>query len=223
MQIAASGTVRTFSLQGTNIPTTTAVAPRQDRTYTENGAGIAIDALIPVIPGDNAASPGNTLTLVGEFAMGYGISDLYQSLNFGLPTQALALPLTAPSYTAPTNVDIDNGIVVFDPNGELHAVDVQSFIINAQYTLPGLDMVDLSGIYSYLTSDNIGKLVAAKESTPASFTKIFVKQQYIEGSLHIYITPATRLSFAYCNTLQTFLDAGKETNHRVIFKVNYAF
>jgi hypothetical protein len=224
MQLAVSGTARTFRVQGTNIATTTALAPRQDQSYTESGAGFAVDAFIPVIPANDATKPGNTLSLVGEFAMGYGISDLYQTLNFGLPTQALALPLNAASYTAPTNVNIDNGIVVFDPQGFLHAVDVQSYIVNVQYVLPGpLDMIGLSGIYSYLHSDNVDQLVAAKEKMAGSFSKIFVKMQYLEGSLHIFVTPPLRLSFAYCNTLQTFLDGGQETNHRFIFKVNYAF
>jgi len=224
LQVALSGTARTFRVQGTNIASATAMPPLQVQSYTESGAGIAIDAFIPVIPADDATKPGNTLSLVGEFAKGYGISDLYQTLSFGLPTQTLALPLNAATYTPPTNLSLDNGIVVFDPNGFLHAVNVQSYIVNLQYVLPGpLDMVGLSGIYSYLESDNIDQLVSPKEKTAGSNTKIFVKMQYTEGNLNVFVTPPLRLSFAYCNTLQTFLDGGQETNHRFIFKVNYSF
>ncbi len=224
MQVAVSGAMRSFRVQGTNLPTTTALAPRQDQSYTESGAGFAVDAFIPIIPADDAAKPGNTLSVVGEFAMGYGISDLYQTLNFGLPTQSLALPLNAMSYTAPPNVNIDNGIVTFDPQGYLHAVNVQSYIVNVQYVLPGpVDMFGLSGIYSYLHSDNVDQLVAASQKMAGSNSKIFVKMQYLEGNLNIFVTPPLRFSFAYGNTLQTFLDGGQETNHRFIFKVNYSF
>src|SRR6266540_2465230 len=78
MQIAAAGTRRWFRVQGINPVTTNALEPREDRAYTANGAGISIDALIPIIPGSDLEHPGNTLTVVGEFTKGYGISDLYQ-------------------------------------------------------------------------------------------------------------------------------------------------
>ena len=226
MQIAAAGTRRWFRVQGINPVTTNALEPREDRAYSANGAGISIDALIPIIPGSDPEHPGNTLTVVGEYAKGYGISDLYQSLNFGLPIQAVG---NAVNYNS---TDVDTGIVVFDQpvdatgtlqEGHLRPVNVQSFIVNVQYTLPWLDFVSLSGIYSYLASDNVDKLAIPLEVMPGSWTKTFLKQRYVEGSLHILVTPVTRFSFGYGNTLQTFVDGGHETNHRFVFKANYAF
>jgi hypothetical protein len=226
MQIAAAGTRRWFSVQGINPVTTNALEPREDRAYTANGAGFAIDALIPIIPGNDPEHPGNTLTLVGEFTKGYGISDLYQSLSFGLPIQAVG---NAVNFNS---TDVDPGIVVFDQpvdaagnllEGHLRPVQVQSFIVNLQYTLPGLDFVGLSGIYSYLASDNVDKLAIPIEVMPGSWSKTFVKQRYWEASLHILVTPVARFSFGYGNTLQTFVDGGQETNHRYVFKANYAF
>lgn len=226
MQIAAVGTRRWFRVQGLNSVTTTALEPREDHLFTANGAGFSIDALVPIIPGNDPDNPGNTLTLVAEFTKGYGISDLYQSLNFGLLPQPIGSAVTANS------TDVDPGIVVFDQPvdstgalqvGHLRPVNVQSFIINLQYTLPGLDMVSLSAIYSYLSSDNIDKLANPFEVMAGSFSKTYLKQQYMEASLHVFVTPATRLSFGYGTTLQTFLDGGQETNQRFILKANYAF
>jgi hypothetical protein len=58
---------------------------------------------------------------------------------------------------------------------------------------------------------------------PGSWSKTFLKQRYYEGSMHILVTPVARFSFGYGNTLQTFVDGGQETNHRFVFKANYAF
>ncbi len=224
-QIAVSGAVRTFKVQGYGLPAmmtgpvTMMTTPLQDHGYTENGAGVSIDALLPIIPGDNPDSPGNTLTVVGEAAMGYGISDLYQNLTFGVQTFAIQQ-----SNGVGTPLAVDPGIVTFDPNtGQLRAIDVRSFLVNVQYVLPGLDNVDLSAIYSYLDSDNVDRLSTVTQSQTGSFSKIFIKQRYIEGTLHVWVTPAYRLSFCYGNTVQTFLDGLQETNHRLIFKMNYAF
>jgi hypothetical protein len=226
MQIAVAGTRRWFRVQGLNSVTTTALEPTEDRAYTATGAGISIDALIPIIPSNDAEHPGNALTLVGEFTKGYGISDLYQSLSFGLPPQPVGSAVTSNS------TDVDPGIIVFDQpvnaqgnllTGQLHPVHMQSFLINLQYTLPGLDMVGLSGIYSYLSSDNVDQLANPLDVMVGSWSKSFLKQRYVEGALHVFVTPVARFSFGYGNTVQTFLDGGQETNHRFIFKANYAF
>jgi hypothetical protein len=226
MQIAAVGTYRWFKVQGLNPVTTNAIEPRADRAYTTTGAGFSIDAIIPIIPASSADDPGNSLTLVGEFTRGSAISDLYQSLSFGLPQQ----PVSNAVATSSTNVD--PGIVVFDQpldavgnllNGTLRPVNVQSFLLNLQYTLPGADMVSISGIYSFLSSDNVDKVANPLEVQPGTFSRIFLKQQYIEGALHIYVTPPLRFSFGYANTLQTFVDGAQETNHRGVFKSSYAF
>src|SRR5437660_12580488 len=100
---------------------------------------------------------------------------------------------------------------------------MQSFIVNLHYTLPCLDMVSLSGIYSYLSSDNVDKVANPLEVMVGSFSKSFLRQQYVEGSLHVFVTPVARFSFGYGNTLQTFVDGGHETNHRFVLKANYAF
>jgi hypothetical protein len=226
LQIAAVGTRRWFRVQGLNPVTTNAIEPREDHVFTANGSGFSIDALIPIIPGNDAEHPGNALTLVAEFTKGSGISDLYQSLSFGLPPQPVGSAVTAVS------TDVDPGIVVFDQpvdamgnllEGHLRPVHVQSFLINVQYTLPGLDMVSVSGIYSFLSSDNVDQVANPLDVMALSFSKSFLKQRYAEGALHVFVTPAARLSLGYGHTLQTFLDGGQETNERLIFKANYSF
>jgi hypothetical protein len=216
-QIAAAATVRTFRVQGYILPTAM-TPPSQDRSYTENGAGVALDALLPIIPGDDPEHPGNTLTVLGEYVQGYGISDQYLNLTFGLPSFTIQQ-----SNGVGTPLALDPGIVHFDPSGVLRAVDVRSFMVNVQYVLPGIDSVNLSGIYSYLDSGNVDRLATVTQSQTGSYSKIFIKQRYYEAALHWFTTPAWRTSFSYANTMQTFLDGLHEINHRFIFKVDYAF
>jgi hypothetical protein len=216
--IAVSGTTRTFRVQGYILPAAM-TPPSQDRSYVANGAGVALDALVPIIPGDDPEKPGNTLTVLGEAAQGYGISDQYLNLTFGLPTFSIQQ-----SNGTGTPINIDPGIVDFDPNGVLRAIDVKSIMGNVQYVLPApLDNVGLSGIYSYLYSDNIDRIATVTQSQTGSYSKIFVKQRYLEAALHVFVTPAWRFSVSYCNTMQTFLDGLPETNIRIVLKVDYAF
>jgi hypothetical protein len=214
-QIAASGTMRTFRVQGYILPGNP-MPPSQDHSYTADGYGGAVDVLLPLIPNADPESPGNALTVIGEYVMGTGISDLYQNLNFGLP----GFVLQGSNQTG-SPLNLDPGIVHFDPNGNLRAVDVRSFMVNVQYVLPGIDNVSLSGIFSYLDSKNVDSISVALN--PGTYSKTFIKQRYIEGDLHIFLTPAFRVSFGYDHVLQTFLDGGQEVNHRFVFKVDYAF
>jgi hypothetical protein len=74
-----------------------------------------------------------------------------------------------------------------------------------------------------LSSDNVDQLANPLDVMVGSWSRSFLKQRYVEGALHVFVTPVTRFSFGYGNTVQTFLDGGQETNHRFIFKANYAF
>jgi len=158
MQIAAAGTRPLVPRAGINPVTTNALEPREDRAYTANGAGLSIDAFIPIIPGTDPENPGNTLTLVGEFHEG-----LRNQATLPEPELRAADPKPSATAVNYNSTDVDPGIVVFDqpvdaygqPSGRASSPRSGAVVHRqpAVTLFPTPDCVSLSGIYSYLTSD----------------------------------------------------------------------
>jgi hypothetical protein len=177
-------------------------------TYTNDktAGGVAIDAFIPVIPASEAKK-GNSLSLNGEFATGYGDADFYTSLTGGIafpttpPNPSGASP--APTYTP----DIDQGVATYDSNGVLHFIQWRSYWLGLQYYLPGLDgKVWVSGNYSRIASDNAYQFGAP--------TKTRYEEQFIDGNLFVQPLPPLRFGFEYANFKDTYTDGTYAINHR---------
>ena len=115
---------------------------------SKTGASGAIDLFLPVIPGSRSKM-GNSLSLNGEFASGYGDADLYTGLTGGT---TLAGGLTLPAtYTQ----DIDNGIASFTSTGALNFIQWTSYLLGLQYYLPGANGdLWISGNFSHMESSN---------------------------------------------------------------------
>lgn len=101
------------------------------------GGAVAVDAFLPIIPTPKGKM-GHSLSLNGEFVYGSGIANRYTGLTGGvanpvLPNPDMANP--APTYTP----DIDPGIAVYDKSGKLQLVQWTTFLVGAQYYLPGLE------------------------------------------------------------------------------------
>jgi hypothetical protein len=210
LSLGVSGVARTFRV------TELAAAPQ--RSNSENGAGVAVDALVPIVPARTLDERGNSLTLTANFVTGYAINDLYLGLNGGLKQQSLPLAAGAPPYTTPTPIDVDPGLAAYDPNGNLHAIDWQSFQVGLQYYLPGSGSVWTSANFTYLRSDNIDKVapLAAKATT-------FNQQLYFDVSLFWLVTPSIQLGAEYGRVQQTFLDGGQEKNDHAQLAAYYVF
>ena len=138
-------------------------------TYTNSlsmGA-VAVDGFVPVIPGSKEHK-GNALSLTGEFASGSGFADMYTGTTGGAGFPALAPPAGSPAGTAstPFAANIDSGVVTYDANGGLHAINWQAYMVGAQYYLPGLGgKLWVSGNYSHMFSDNLHLYGAATKLT----------------------------------------------------------
>ncbi|HEY2514477.1 MAG TPA: hypothetical protein VGI39_26615 [Polyangiaceae bacterium] len=210
LSIGVSGVFRTFRVNEL------AAVPKASRT--ENGAGISVDALVPIIPADKIEEHGNSLTMTGNFVTGYGINDLYLGLNGGLKQQNEPLPAGSPPYATATPLNIDPGLAAYDPQGFLHAIDWQSFQVGLQYYFPGSGNVWLTANYTYLHSDNIDRIAP----TTAKAT-VFNKQEYYDASLFWAVTPAVQFGIEYGHVKQTFLDGGEESNDHVQFAGYYNF
>ncbi|HEX3481906.1 MAG TPA: hypothetical protein VHT91_43130 [Kofleriaceae bacterium] len=173
-------------------------------TVQKNGYGLAVNALLPIVPATKE-SHANALTLEGEFITGGGIADLYTGLSGGV-AQA-ALPPAMPGGTPPAfTPNVDNGLVEFISDGTLHPVRWQSYGVAAQYFLPPSGNVAITVDYSHLSSDNARDFGAA--------TKVWDKQDYVDATLFFDITPAVRLAAGFAWNRQTYVDGLDATDVR---------
>jgi hypothetical protein len=180
-----------------------------------NGWGVSVDALLPVIPA-KSSKDGNALTLTGSFVYGRAIADLYTGFNGG------AFTPTLPSGNPFTAQDVDNGLVVYDATGVMHAIYWRSFIVGAQYYLPMPARVWVSGNYSHMNSNNINALAGPGSSSSAP-TKIFDKEDWADGNLFFAANDAVRFGLEYAWFRQTYLDGVKANDKRVQFSAFYVF
>jgi hypothetical protein len=182
----------------------------QTPTYTNSlsmGA-LAVDGFVPIIPG-SLEHKGNTLSLTGEFATGSGFADMYTSTTGGAGFPAFAAAAGSPAGTASTSfaADIDNGIVSYDGNGTLHSIDWQSYMLGAQYYLPGLDgTMWISGNYSHMFSDNMHLYGTA--------TKLTSVYDWFDVNLFVDPTPSVRVGAEYANFNTQYVDGAHAINHR---------
>jgi hypothetical protein len=168
-------------------------------------SAFAFNVFLPVIPGSKDHKD-NSLSLIGEYATGYGIADFYTGLTGGvgfpaLPNPTMAKP--APTYTP----DIDPGIVTFDSGGGLHGVEWSSLLVGAQYYLPFTDgAVFLSGNYSHTGSSDAGKY-----SPPSTTLDV---EDWFDVNLFVDPTPALRIGLQYANYNDLYFDGSHAINHR---------
>jgi hypothetical protein len=177
--------------------------------HVVNAGGAAADIFLPIIPA-HGNDLSNALSVVGEYSIGTGVTDLYLNLTGGVLFPSLPNPhntLPAPTYTP----NIDNGIVTYDANGALQTIDWQAFMVAANYHLPIRQgkMFWVSGTYSQNYSDNAVKL------TP-TLGQPFVwnKGRYWDATVWWDITPAFQMALSVQTMTQTFGDGSNATNRR---------
>jgi hypothetical protein len=173
---------------------------------TTNGYGVAVSALLPVIPVKTIDDRNNALTVTGEFSTGTGIADMYTGMDGGsrfplLPNPSMAAP--AVQYAA----NVDPGLVTFDRNFDLKTVNWRAIVVGLQYYLPiGGGRMWIAGLYSRSWSDNI------KTLTPEpSWGGIFTNMEYIDANLGVDITRAVVLGLSFQTVKQTFADVSSPT------------
>jgi hypothetical protein len=175
---------------------------------SKSAASGAIDAFLPVIPGSKE-DMGNSLSLNGEFASGYGDADLYTGLTGGVTFPA------PPTGTWPQ--DIDNGIATYSSTGALQFIQWTSYLLGAQYYLPGLSgRMWLSGNFSHMESSNTPTLY------PKS-TKVRGAEDWWDVNLFGDVTPAFRLGLEYAQFIDHYVDGNSPTNQRVQFSGFFIF
>jgi len=203
--IGVSGVLRRFKVAE--------FAAKPEHENTKGGAGLSVDVLLPVIVATDS-SKANALTLTGSFVNGTGIADQYTGLTGGvgfpnLPNPSGASP--APVYVP----NIDTGLVSYGPDGRLHAINWQSYMIGVQYYLPPAGNVWLSANLSHMKSTNIDSW-----GEPA---KVFSESTWADGNLFWDIDGAMRVGAEYAYFRQKYADGQAAENHRVQLSAFYVF
>jgi hypothetical protein len=193
------------------------------RSVSLTTSAIAVDAFLPVIPA-SASHKGNSLSLNGEFVTGHGISDLYTSLTNGLTFPTLVNTSTVESSTPLAYPqDVDNGMVVYDTNGNLHAIQLTTFLIGLQYYLPALDgRVWISGNAARTQSNNIAQFTRDPVKDPvdqtvnqfASTAGVVRAENFFDANVFWDVVPGARLGFEYANYNDEYVDGVHAINNR---------
>ena len=151
---------------------------------------------------------------------GQAIADLFTGLTGGVSLSRPPHPLEQPRAFIS---DIDNGLVVFDTNGQMHAIRWQVLIVGAQYYFPTTPFrMWISGNYSHMNSSDIKNIVVGTTGSNVN-SKIFDKSDFADGNLFVDATQSIRFGLEYAWFRQTYLDGIKGTNNRVQFSGFYIF
>jgi hypothetical protein len=205
LSIAVTGDVRQFQLPNfTNAGGAPTVA-----NQSKVGTSIAVDGFLPIIPAKERQ--GNALSVSGEFSTGYGNADLYTGLTGGAPATAY----TVKGVT--TYADVDPGMVVYDNLGNLHLIQWQSFLIDLQYYLPGLDgRVWVSGNISQISSNNL-------KTFQTTATKARDHELWGDANLFWAPTDALRFGAEFALFDDVYADGTHAQNIRTQFSAFYIF
>jgi len=204
LSLGVSGTTRHFRVnEFSGAPTT---------THTANGWGISLDAMLPIIPAQGK-NKGNALTATGSFVTGHGIADLMGGLTGGAVFPQLP---TTPATTFTAN--IDNGIVTYDADGNLHTINWTSYVVGGQYYLPPNGEVSVGANYTHGKSDNITDGLSA-----TALRTVMKQSQFFEALVLADLTPSVRVGAAWQRIWQTLGDDMKTKNNRLELSIYFFF
>jgi hypothetical protein len=203
--IGVSGLVRQFKL------TEFSATPQSERTKV--GAALSIDALVPILPATDA-NRANAITLTASFVNGTGIADQYTGLTGGIGFPALPSSSGASSAAAYVS-NIDSGLVTYQKDARLHAINWRSYLIGLQYYLPPTGSVWVSANVSRMKSTNIESW-----GEPG---KVFSDSFWADANVFWDIDGALRIGAEYAHFRQKYGDGSLAQNSRLQLSAFYLF
>ncbi len=204
LSLGVSGVYRDFNVQE--------LSAKPAGSHSASGYGVSIDALLPIIPA-TAKDNSNALTINASFVSGVGIADLFTGLTGGVVTGTLT---TATGTTAFTG-DVDSGLVAYDANGMLHAIQWTSVLVGLQYHLPVAGLW-VAANYSQMHSNNSTQFGGA-----AGPGGVFDQSRWYSGNLFWDASKAVRFGGEFAHFEQTYGDGVKAKNDRVQASAFYIF
>ena len=167
----------------------------------------ALDLFLPVLH-PNKDNRGNSLSLTAEATYGKGFNDEFSAFNYGIGAASI------------TQLS-DQGAVGFR-NGDLTAIQLQTFIAGIQYYFPGDGMQWIALNYSSIHSRNINQMTNTA-GTAFPVTTVFKSTQWLNASLFWDVTPAVRFGLAVDQYRDTWLDSAQSKDLRIQFSAFYLF
>jgi hypothetical protein len=219
LTLAVSGIVRQFKANAFTVP------PIQTSNNVM-GWGISLDAFLPVIPATNFVDRGNRLALMGSFVKGAGIGDLL-SVTGGakFPTLLRDAMINPP---LPYDANIDDGLVSFDAQGVLHAIEWTAFRVGLQYYLPTTGRWIFSANYTQAHSTNMAMLYPDGGKEVDLQTYVADTLRYADAKLTFDLTPVVRVGVygqytqtVYLPTVDGNID--RPHNLRIVGQTLYLF
>jgi hypothetical protein len=197
--VGISGTVRDFAIPN---PVTSAASPT---THYLGSAGAA-DILIPVLASPDGKDVSNTLMIGGEFTLGKGDGDEFNSWTGNTPSPSnTGGPNALANYK---NYALDGGIGGIDSTTSFFLLDVKTFNGYLQYYLPGGTDTWVSGGYGWLNSDNAANL--------AGLAKVaYSKEEVVFANVFHNFTPQLRMGAEYAHVSTTYVDGLVAPDNRV--------
>lgn len=214
LSVGVSGTLRQFKVNAFAPPPT-------QRSNSATGWGVALDALVPIIPAAHADDRANRLTFTGSFATGTGIADLITAGGGAafptLPNPAQANP--PPLYTP----NIDDGLVSFDARGVVHSIDWWALRFGLQYYLPPSGRMIVSVNYTQAYSGNMHELFPRGGAEIELLARVADRSHYADVNFMWDATPSIRLGLSGQYTQVIYLDRDAPHNLRVMGQALYTF
>lgn len=195
--------------------------PPTQRSNKVVGWGLAVDALLPVIPAQDEFDRGNKLTLMGQFVTGTGIADLV-----GANGGAEFTPLPNPARANPPPIyqgNVDEGLLSFDVLGVLNTIDWQAFRVGAEYYLPPIGRVMVSAHYMEALSDNMSELYPRGGAEIELLTHVADRIRLLDLDAFWNVTPQVRLGLGGAYSEVEYLDGERPHNVRGRALANYYF
>jgi hypothetical protein len=214
LSVGVSGTLRQFKVNAFAPPPT-------QRSNSATGWGVALDALVPLIPAAHADDRANRLTFTGSFVTGTGIADLITAgggASFPtLPNPAQANP--PPLYTP----NIDDGLVSFDTRGVVHTIDWWALRVGLQYYLPPSGRMIVSANYTHAHSGNMHELFPKGGAEIELLARVADRSHYADLNFMWDATPSIRVGLSGQYTKVIYLDRDAPHNLRIMGQALYVF
>lgn len=199
-------------------------------TIAKTMPSVAFDAYVPIVPATETQKD-DALSMTGELVLGQGVADLYTNGIGGvaMPNVANNTGLN-PAPTYPQN--IDNGIVVFDLDGNLRAVKWTTLIAGAQYYVHGTDgRLWLAINYAHMESSNARSFTRPYAATlPDPQAAYYVSATQVRDSIdffdvNVFGEPVDglRLGFEGAVYVDRYADGVRAVNRRVDFGTIWMF
>lgn len=201
---AVSGDMKYVKLP---VPLSSTQAP--NNTTDLVGTAIALDTFIPILPANDGGKSGNNLSILGEFATGYGMADQYTGFTGGV---------TFPSSGTPANYpqNIDNGIATLDSANQPHFIQWYTSMVGIQYYFPIKDgKIWVSANYSHAESPNTTQFGAAN--------KVRQSLDWVNADFFTEPVAGFRMGLSYGRTWDNYGDKQQAINDRVMGSAFFIF